>query len=150
MKFDTTSLGKHFPILKDKLGKDVELIGEVGFKDVQVLFGSFDTDMILTYTVQFELAKKKTGEELIYDELKMVTSMKMTAEDDIVYITLLKNKLYIDNEYGQSSEPKRNGMQLSANEYREFISSFGFFMNYMKKWANNVYFKNGMSFPYNP
>jgi len=41
-------------------------------------------------------------------------------------------------------------MQLTSNEYREFISSFGFYMNYMKKWLNNVYFKNGLTFPYNP
>jgi hypothetical protein len=44
----------------------------------------------------------------------------------------------------------RNGMKLTANEYREFISSFGFFQNYLKKWFNNVYFKNGLNFPYNP
>lgn len=44
----------------------------------------------------------------------------------------------------------RNGMKLTANEYREFISSFGFFQNYLKKWFNNVYFKNGLAFPYNP
>jgi len=41
-------------------------------------------------------------------------------------------------------------MELTANEYREFISSFGFFQNYLKKWFNNVYFKNGLNFPYNP
>lgn len=92
----------------------------------------------------------ETGKEIIYDELKMVTSAKMHAENDLVYITLLKNKLFIDNQYGQSTEPMRNGMKLTANEYREFISSFGFFQNYLKKWFNNVYFKNGLGFPYNP
>ena len=38
--------------------------------------------------------------ELFYDELKMVTSMKVEAKDDIVLITFLKNKLEIDNKYG--------------------------------------------------
>lgn len=121
----------------------------VTFKDIDVIFGSFDTDVIGSYTVCFWL-KTADMREIIYDELKMVTSAKVKAENDEVFITLLKNKLFIDNQYGQSTEPMRNGMQLSSNEYREFISSFGFFQNYMKKWLNNVYFKNGLTFPYNP
>lgn len=145
----TTSLGKHFPILEKKLGKNRELNGYVTYKDVNVIFGSFDTDVILSYTVSFQL-NLDNGDEIIYDELKMVTSAKVRSEDDNVYVTLLKNKLFIDNQFGQSTEPKRNGMQLTSNEYREFISSFGFYMNYMKKWMNNVYFKNGLTFPYNP
>merc|ERR1719163_855948 len=76
--------------------------------------------------------------------------MNVRAEDDIVFIDILKNKLDIDNKYGQKEAPMRNGMNLTPNEYREFISSFGFFQNYLKKWFNNVYFKNGLSFPYNP
>jgi hypothetical protein len=121
------------------------------FKDVKVLFGKFDTDVILGYTTCFSLRMDvPNSPELIYDELKMVTSAKVRADDDVVFITLLKNKLFIDNQYGQSTEPMRNGMKLTANEYREFISSFGFFQNYMKKWFNNVYFKDGLSFPYNP
>ena len=35
--------------------------------------------------------------EIIYDELKMVTSAKVHAENDQLYINLLKNKLIIDN-----------------------------------------------------
>jgi len=80
----------------------------------------------------------------------MVTSMKVRADNDLVFIDLLKHKLYIDNEYGQATEPKRNGLNLTSNEYREFISSFGFFQNYLKKWFNEVYFKHGVNFPYNP
>lgn len=147
--FTTSSLGKHFPIIEQKLGKDRPLTGMTTFKDVQVLFGSFDSDIIISYTVCLTL-NLENGDEIIYDELRMVTSMKVVAEDDMVFITLLKHKLYIDNQYGQSTEPMRNGMKLTTNEYREFISSFGFYQNYLKKWLNNVYFKNGISFPYNP
>lgn len=49
----TSSLGKHFPILEKKLGKNRELNGYATYKDVQVIFGSFDTDVILSYTVCF-------------------------------------------------------------------------------------------------
>lgn len=136
-------------MLEKKLGKNRELHGYTTFKDMQVIFGMYDTDVILSYTVCFQL-NLDNGDEIIYDELKMVTSAKVRADDDIVYITLLKNKLFIDNQFGQSTEPKRNGMKLTSNEYREFISSFGFFQNYLKKWFNNVYLKNGLNFPYNP
>lgn len=124
--FTTTSLGKHFPLLEKKLGKNRELHGYATAKDIQVIFGNFDTDVILSYTVCFQL-NLDNGDEIIYDELKMVTSAKVKSEDDRVFITLLKNKLFIDNQFGQSTEPKRNGMQMTSNEYREFISSFGFF-----------------------
>jgi hypothetical protein len=147
MNFTSTSLGKHFPILEEKLGKNKDLHGYVKFKDITVLFGSYDTDIILSYTACFQLST--AHKEVIYDELKMVTSMKVRSEDDMVYPTILKNKLFIDNQFGQSTEPMRNGMKLTSNEYREFISSFGFFQNYIKKWLNNVYFKKGLNFPYN-
>jgi hypothetical protein len=43
----------------------------------------------------------------------------------------------------------RNGMNLTPNEYREFLSTFGFTNNYMKKWMNDVVFRPGVRFPYN-
>ena len=44
----------------------------------------------------------------------------------------------------------RNKLNITTNEYKEFISTFGFFMSYMRTYLNNVYFKNGIKFPYNP
>lgn len=81
MEFTTSSLAKHFPILEQKVGKNKELNGYVTFKDMQVLFGSFDTDIILSYTVCFQL-NLMDGTKIIYDELKMVTSFKIRAEND--------------------------------------------------------------------
>ena len=44
----------------------------------------------------------------------------------------------------------RNKLNVTVNEYKEFISTFGFFMSYMRTYLNNVYFKHGIIFPYNP
>lgn len=141
-----------------------------------MIFGNYDTDVIISYTVCFTLnvdvnnqpqdfpdfdeirrdsknvQKPPRFEEVLYDEVKMVTSAKVRAEDDIIFITLLKHKLFVDNELSPNKrhQPIRNGMNLNGNEYREFLSSFGFFQNYLKKWFNNVYFKEGIAFPYNP
>jgi hypothetical protein len=81
MNFTTTSLGKHFPILQKKLGKNRPLKGHTFFKDIDIIFGSYDTDIIASYTVCFELSLEN-GDEIIYDELKMVTSAKVHADDD--------------------------------------------------------------------
>ena len=65
--------------------------------------------MILEYTILLSVAKYDDPlNELFYDELKMVTSAKVEAKDDIVYFTFLKNKLEIDNKYGQRNLPIRN------------------------------------------
>jgi hypothetical protein len=37
---------------------------------------------------------------------------------------------------------------LSENQYREFLSTFGFTMNEIKKWANDVILIDGVDFPY--
>jgi hypothetical protein len=151
MKFNTTEIGTHLPIFKEKLGANKTLYSEVNFKDVNVMFGKYDSDVVFEYTFGFSMRQDFDGApELMYDELKMITSMNVRAEDDIVFIDILKNKLDIDNKYGQKEAPMRNGMNLTPNEYREFVSTFGFFQNYLKKWFNNVYFKNGIMFPYNP
>ena len=59
MNFTTTSLGKHFPILEKKLGKNLNLVGQTSFKDINVIFGSFDTDVIVSYTICFSLSLEK-------------------------------------------------------------------------------------------
>jgi len=39
-------------------------------------------------------------------------------------------------------------MKLVAEEYREFISKFGGWMAYMRKWMNFAVFKNGIKLPF--
>ena len=60
-----------------------------------------DSDLILEYTLTITLFKYDDPlNEIFYDELRMVTSSKVEAKDDILYFTLLKNKLEIDNKFG--------------------------------------------------
>lgn len=150
LKFDTTNFAKHIPIFKEKLGNNKPLRVKITYKDVNALFGQFDTDIILDYTMCLSFSLDAIGsKELLYDEVKMITSMNMKAEDDILFITLLNHKLNVNNKFGQKNIPMRNGMNLTPNEYREFLSTFGFTNNYMKKWMNDVVFRNGVRFPYN-
>ena len=66
---------------------------EIGFKDVQVMFGLNGFDVIFDYTLTFKMFKGvyAGSSEIFYDELKMVSSMNVNADDDILYVDLLKN-----------------------------------------------------------
>lgn len=39
-------------------------------------------------------------------------------------------------------------MEVTENEYREFLSAFGFYLNEQKKWLNDVVLLDGLKFPY--
>lgn len=75
------------------------------------------------------------GRELIYDEIPMITSYDISSQNDIVYIKLLNNKIN-SGLVRRKQLPLRNTMDMSPQEYKEFISTFGFTMNFMKKWLN--------------
>jgi hypothetical protein len=114
---------------------------------VNVLFGQYDTDVILEYTACMQFADTD-NKELMYDEVKMILSMDIEADDDIVFVKILNLKHDIDSRFGQRSAPVRDGMDLTENEYREFLSTYGFAMNWVKKWMNDVYLRNGILFPW--
>lgn len=54
-EFTTTSMKQHLPILYEKVGADKELTMEYSWKDVKVLLGNYDADVILEYTMQLTL-----------------------------------------------------------------------------------------------
>jgi hypothetical protein len=118
------------------------------YKDIKVLFGQYDTDVILEYTACMQFQNSTNQAELLYDEVKMILSLDMTAKDDILFIKILNLKHDIDGRFGQRSKPIRDGMNLTENEYREFLSTYGFAMNFIKKWMNDVYLREGIVFPW--
>jgi hypothetical protein len=77
------------------------------------------------------------SKEFLYDEVKMISSLDMKIKDDLMFIHLLNHKLNVDSKFGVKSSPIRNTLDITENEYREFLSTFGFSMNFMKKWLND-------------
>lgn len=133
------------------MGKDVNLVVVLQTKDVEVQFGVDDADMVLNYTLQMKIYKDLAENEPEYfDEMKVITGLKAEADDDVVYLTLLEHKLDVDAHFESQTAPKNTTLDITTGEYREFLSSFGFYMNYLRKYMNNVVFKNGIKFPYNP
>ena len=140
---------KHLPIFEQRLGKNKPLKWEIDFKEVKVLFGQFDSDIIVEYTMSVAFSLDKKGsDELFYDELNMITALNLEADNDILFFDIQNHKMVNDNKFGAKSAPTRNAMKMTQNEYREFMSQFQIWMNYVKDWMNDVKLKNGILFPY--
>jgi len=104
---------------------------ELGFKDPTIMFGQFDTDLIFEYTLkmkfkldqeeddsEYSYGYSQQNPELLYDEVRMISTMNIEADDDILYIDLLSHKLDMNSQYGFAAQPVRNSMDLTENEYR--------------------------------
>lgn len=84
---DSTTVGYYMPLFIEKLGKGKPLHAWLNFKDIDVKFGQYDTDMIFSYTLCMRF-REDTGEtketkakgtvpdlkDLFYDELRIVTT----------------------------------------------------------------------------
>ena len=59
--FTTTSIKKYIPIFENKLGKNMDLHLDLSFKYINVLFGQYDTHIILEYTVCLDFKRVNSG-----------------------------------------------------------------------------------------
>ena len=137
IKTDTSSIAAHIPLFQQKLGPNKPLRARVGANHIPVTLGQFDCDLILDYTLEFAIFEGNSdSKELIYDEIRMVTSVDITTLNDIAQINVLENKLNRDNAFSGSKLPVRNKMKMTPKEYREFLSAFGFSAKYFRDWIN--------------
>ena len=84
--FDTVSLAKQMPIINKVFKgakKDLRFI--IHFKDINCLFGQYDTDVILEYTMMLQIFEENMERELFFDEMRFVTSLDMHSKDDVIY-----------------------------------------------------------------
>jgi hypothetical protein len=79
--------------------------------------------------------------ELLYDCLEFETSMDIRTESDIAHINIINNKLVLDRRGGNRDRPRRNTMNLTPNEYREFLEDMSFTTTEIKKYFNDVVFR---------
>lgn len=159
--FTSTSLKNHIPLFYQKLGKNKKLRLDLTFKDIKVYFNKYETDLIFEYTMimnwlpddshaEDRAAKGEKGnkETIFYDEFKMISSANLEMVDDIGYLNILNHKLDLNGKFAQTVSPEKNTIDVTENEYREFLQSLGFTLNEMKKWLNDVILLDGIKFPY--
>jgi hypothetical protein len=51
INFNSSSIAPQIPLFEEKLGENVTLALNMHMKDVKVLLGQFDTDLIFEYTL---------------------------------------------------------------------------------------------------
>jgi len=132
--FTSTSLRNHIPLFFQKLGHNKKLRLDLTFKDVKVLFGNFDTDLIFEYTMIMNWLPDDAGaskpgakgtvgskETIFYDEFKMVSTATLEVTDDVGYLNILNHKLDLNNKFAQTVSPEKNTIDVTENEYREFL-----------------------------
>ena len=99
------------------------IYGSGGFGPACAKTTDYNADILFEYTLGMtisldtdsDLANGKTfqNNEFLYDELKMVTTLKMQTKGEHIYAQFVKLNIERTKE-GQASQPKRNGINLSS------------------------------------
>lgn len=91
-------------------GKPIHL--DLSFKDVTVLYGQYDTNIIIEYTICLDFkpddpGSNKSGtpadhnqgnaETVFYDEIHLITSLEVDVKQDVMQIQILQHKMDMQN-----------------------------------------------------
>ena len=69
-------------------------------------------------SVRFTLDQKDSL-ELFYDELRMIISLNLDSDNNILHINIQNHKMVNNNKFSTKSAPTQNSMKMTQNEYRE-------------------------------
>lgn len=79
----------------------------------------------------------------------MTSAALVRTDDEVMHIELIEHKLNLDSASSNREAPKRETMQMTPNDYREFLEDFSFTVSEFKKWLNTVIFRGDrVKFPY--
>jgi hypothetical protein len=81
--------------------------------------------MILDYRLCLKIEEKAMGKYMT-DCLQMQTSIQARTQSDIWHLDLIEHKLNLDNHGANREAPKQTNMDITTNEYREFLEDFSF------------------------
>ena len=107
-----------------------------------------EVDIAMEYIVEMRVYDMSVPKLLIEDDFKVITSLNVETSNDIMFINIVEHKLDIHPKYGQRSMPIKNSMDMTENEYKEFMMSIQMYMNTIKRWMNEVHLREGQRFPY--
>lgn len=149
MGTDSTSIKNHIKIFEEKLGKNVALDFNIEFKDIDVQFGKYEVDVIANYQMCITVLGHKSKKELLYDCFAFTSAANVHNRDQILHIDLMEHRLNLNGETANREAPRRNKMDMTTNEYREFLEDVSFTVSECKTWLNDVILRgNKVRFPY--
>ena len=86
------------------------------------------------------------------DEMKILLAMDADSNDmNRDYLNVKIKSMRHDpgnNKYTQRTQPIGNYMDLSENEYRQFLNSAALALDSIKQWLNDDVIANGVRYPY--
>lgn len=77
LEFDTTSLKHWIPILEEKVGPNEPLEMEIRLENIQVMFGQYDSNVLLDYRLHYNFLSQRNKKLLISDTVHMITAMNI-------------------------------------------------------------------------
>ena len=96
----------------------------------------------------FDISDPKNPTEKIYDEIGIALGLDARLIGDYVFARISTLRLNVHVDYGQQSLPKRNPMDLSESEYRQFLNDFALFLGTVKQYLNDVHLTHGVLNPF--
>lgn len=130
--FDTNFLEQDIPMFAQKLGKDTALRLKLGFKDVAIQFAPNNGEpphIVTNYKMHITFLDDATGQELLYDELPMLTTFNVDDREDIILPYILENKIDAENKYSRRTTPIRNSLDIGRDDYQPLLDSIQFSLN---------------------
>ena len=144
--FNSTSESVHFPFLERKLGPNKPLELDIAFRNFTVGFNFLETDIIMSYTVDVNLAVQPSEGILLSDSFELITRLNLATEDGYAYLTVIENKLSSEGE--SRKLPILNDIGLTEIDYHELRSNLSLYLDWLKKYFNLVYLKTGVKLPF--
>lgn len=95
----TETVGKYLGIIKKHAPRNKEMKVMLNFKDIEVKFGEYDTDIILSYTTCVKFLLADDDKELMYDEIRMITSGSVRNDENTLYAKVLSHKIDNNSKY---------------------------------------------------
>lgn len=154
---NTKSLKPKIPILTEKIGYDVPLLLELGYKDMEVHFGTYGSNVALAFTLTvsvFTDSHEATfwqghigKEEIMYDEYGIQFAFDVDVKDALSFVKINQLNLML-NQYGTRSHPLHSTFDISENEYLDYLSDLQLTLHELKEDLNETILRKGIKTPY--
>ena len=155
-EFTTTTLKTYIPLFSKKLGQDWPLSVSLSYKEPRIKFqhGQTNVEVKMILCMQFKYdhlddlyrTYNMPDQELLYDELPFEVSFDIINQSDKTQISLKRWQLG-KQPYGAKQYPHRNTLNMTKEDYRDFIASLWQTLEYQKKFLNSGAL-NDIPYPY--
>jgi len=152
----TSTLKTKIPIFEQKLGANKPLDFKIGYRDMTFKFNregyNFRIECLMTMSVFYDFADEEhmhmnlPKTELLYDEIPfLIEGTWWNDEQGQAFIHL--SRWQLDHHIGSKHMPHRTQMDLTSNEYLEFLSNLSIQLHEDRLYLN-YQMHDGITYPF--